>query len=248
MKILVLTANVPDTTAKIKFNAAMTAFDTSGIQWIINPWDELALTRAIELKEKSAGAITQVDVAGVGTKLIEATLRKALAVGADKAFRIDSEAKDAFSVAKQLTQVAKDYDLILAGIDASDYNGSEVGGILAELLDIESISAVSAIEFKNGAFEYTREVDGGGSQTFRIASQTLAIVQKGIAINPRIPAMRGIMMARKKPLRVIPGLEVAPYKANISFAYPEAKTACKMINEDDAKEVIRLLRDEAKAI
>jgi electron transfer flavoprotein beta subunit len=247
MNILVLIANVPDTTSKIKFNGDLSEFDASGIQWIINPWDELALTRAMELKEKSGGSIAQVHVASVGTKDIEATLRKALAVGADKAFRIEAEAKDSFSVAKQLTQIAGDYDLILAGIDSADYNGSAVGGILAELLDIESVSAVSGIELNNGTFEYTREIDGG-TQTIQIEGKALAIVQKGIAINPRIPAMRGIMMARKKPLEVITSLEVNQMGAHKSFAYPEVKAACKMIDEENAEEVIRLLRNEAKAI
>ena len=129
MKILVLISNVPDTTTNIRFTGDNTAFDDSGVQWIINPWDELALTRAVELKE--AGGVDKITVANVGEKSTEATLRKALAVGADDAIRIDTTANDAFYVAAQLAEVAKDYDLILAGIEASDYNGNAVGGILA---------------------------------------------------------------------------------------------------------------------
>lgn len=141
MKILVLIGNVPDTTTKIKFNADNTAFESSGVQWIINPWDELALTRAMELKESDGSTIESIHVANVGASRTEPTLRKALAIGADKAIRIDAEPKDAFFVASQLAPIANDYDLIMAGIEASDYNGSAVGGMLAELLDINSVSA-----------------------------------------------------------------------------------------------------------
>ncbi len=131
MKILVLIGNVPDTTTKIKFNADKTAFDAAGVQWIINPWDELALTRAMELKEAPGSSIESITVANVGRQETEATLRKALAIGADKAIRVDADAQDAFYVANQLAQIAGGFDLIFAGVEASDYNGAAVGGMLA---------------------------------------------------------------------------------------------------------------------
>jgi electron transfer flavoprotein beta subunit len=247
MKILVLIGNVPDTTTKIKFNADKTAFDASGVQWIINPWDELALTRAMELKEAAAGAIETIVVANVGLAQTEPTLRKALAVGADKAIRVDAEPKDAYFVASQLAAVAQGYDLILAGIEAADYNGSAVGGMLAELLDINSVSAVSGIQLENGGLFISREIDGG-SQKLSCPTPLLAIVQKGIAKEPRIPAMRGIMMARSKPLEVVAAATADPSTAIQAFELPQAKAACKMVKEEDAKEVIRLLREEAKAL
>jgi len=148
MKILVLISNVPDTTTKIRFVDDNKAFDTSGVQWIINPWDELALTRAVELKE--AGEVEKITVANVGRSITEPTLRKALAVGADDAIRIDADPKDAFYVASQLAQIAKDYDVIMVGIEASDYNGSAVGGMLAELIDYNSVSSVSGMNIENG--------------------------------------------------------------------------------------------------
>jgi electron transfer flavoprotein beta subunit len=246
MKILVLIGNVPDTTTKIKFNADKTAFDDTGVQWIINPWDELALTRAIELKEANAAAIETVVVANVGLAQTEPTLRKALAVGADKAIRIDAKPGDAYFVAFQLAQVARDYDLILAGIEASDYNGSAVGGMLAELLDINSVSAVSGIQLENGNLKINREIDGG-SQQLACSTPLLAIVQKGIAKEPRIPAMRGIMMARSKPLEVVPVADADVLTSIESFELPPAKAACKLVAEDDVKQLVRLLRDEAKA-
>ncbi|MAZ94354.1 MAG: electron transfer flavoprotein subunit alpha [Lentimicrobiaceae bacterium] len=245
MKILVLISNVPDTTTKIRFTGNNTAFDDSGVQWIINPWDELALTRALELKE--AGGVDKITVANVGEKSTEATLRKALAVGADDAIRINTTANDAFYVATQLAEVAKDYELILAGIEASDYNGNAVGGMLAEMLDYNSVSAVSGIDLDGSDFKVTREVDGG-YQVVSIGGPLLAIVQKGIAKEPRIPAMRGIMMARKKPLNINEPVEGIDKTQIIKFELPPPKAACKLIDEENAKEVITLLHEEAKVL
>jgi len=245
MKILVLISNVPDTTTKIRFSGDNTTFDNTGVQWIINPWDELALTRAMELKE--AGGIEKITVANVGAKTTEPTLRKALAVGADDAIRIDADAKDAFYVAKQLAEVAGDFDIVLAGIEASDYNGSAVGGMLAELLDYNSVSAVSGLNIENGELIVNREIDGG-SQVLTIATPVVCIVQKGIAKEPRIPAMRGIMMARKKPLVVKEAIEANELTSFENFDLPPAKAACKMIEEENAKELITLLHEEAKVL
>ncbi len=245
MKVLVLISNVPDTTTKIRFTGDNTAFDETGVQWIINPWDELALTKAVELKE--AGAVSAITVANVGTTATEPTLRKALAVGADNAIRVDAEAKDAFAVATQLAAVAKDFDLILAGIEASDYNGNAVGGMLAELLDFNSVSSVSGLHIEGGALQVKRDIDGG-SQMLKLSTPAVAIVQKGIAKEPRIPAMRGIMMARKKPLTVVPPVEDYQRTAYVNYELPPAKAACKMVDEENAKEIITLLHEEAKVL
>lgn len=245
MKVLVLISNVPDTTTKIRFTGDNTAFDANGVQWIINPWDELALTRAVELKE--AGAVEKISVANVGGKLTEATLRKALAVGADDAFRVDAEPTDGLFVAKQLTQIAKEYDIILAGIEASDYNGSAVGGMLAELLEFNSVSAVSGLNIEGGELIINREIDGG-SQVLTVASPVVLIVQKGIAKEPRIPAMRGIMMARKKPLNVVPAVDGGNKSKFVNYEMPPPKAACKMVDEDSAKEIIAMLHEEAKVL
>jgi len=245
MKILVLISNVPDTTTKIRFTGDNTAFDDAGVQWIINPWDELALTRAVEMKE--AGAVEKITVANVGTKITEATLRKALAVGADDAIRIDTEPKEAFYVARQLAAVAGEYDIILAGIEASDYNGSAVGGMLAELLDFNSVSAVSGVNIENGTVTVNREIDGG-SHVLEVNTPVVLIVQKGIAKEPRIPAMRGIMMARKKPLNVFAPVEAEARTTFLNYELPPPKAACKMVDEENAKELITLLHEEAKVL
>ncbi len=205
MKLLVCISNVPDTTTKVRFVNDNTAFDTNGVQWIINPWDELALTRAMELREETSSGIEKVTVITVGPAAAEPTLRKALAIGADDAIRVDAEGADAYLVASQIAEVVKkdDYDIILNGIESSDYNSSAVGGMLAELLDRPSISAVSSLRLENGGIVINREIDGGKEEV-GIPVPFVAIVQKGIAKEPRIPAMRGIMMARKKPLQVVP--------------------------------------------
>jgi electron transfer flavoprotein beta subunit len=245
MKFLVLISNVPDTTTKIRFVDDNKAFDTTGVQWIINPWDELALTRAVELKE--AGGIESITVANVGENITESTLRKALAVGADDAVRIDAKPKDAFYVATQLAQIAKDYDVIMAGNEASDYNGSAVGGMLAEILGFNSVAAVSGMDIVDGKLTLTREIDGG-QQKIEVDTPVVTIVQKGIAIDPRIPAMRGIMMARKKPLTVVPPVEVVEKTEYVGFELPPPKAACKLVEEDNVAELIRLLQEEAKVL
>ncbi|NOY51721.1 MAG: electron transfer flavoprotein subunit beta/FixA family protein [Chlorobi bacterium] len=245
MKILVLISNVPDTTTKVRFTGDNTSFDDAGVQWIINPWDELALTRAMELKE--AGGVDKITVANVGEKTTEPTLRKALAVGADDAIRVDVPARDAYFVARQLAEVAKDYDLILAGIEASDYNGNAVGGMLAEMLDFNSVSAVSGISIDGDKFTVNREIDGG-SQLLSITGPLVAIVQKGIAKEPRIPAMRGIMMARKKPLNVVAAVDAHEKTSYVNYELPAPKAACKMVDEENAKELITLLHEEAKVL
>src|SRR5210317_685 len=204
MKILICISNVPDTTTKIRFVNDNTAFDTNGVQWIINPWDELALTRALELKEATGGAIETVSVISVGPVGAEPTIRKALAIGADDAMRVNAEPTDAYGVACQISEAIKDkgYDMIITGIESADYNGAAVGGMLAEFLGMPSVSSVSTINIENGNIALKREIDGG---TEVVATQTpfVAIIQKGIALEPRIPSMRGIMMARKKPLTVL---------------------------------------------
>jgi len=249
MKILICISNVPDTTTKVRFNAENTAFDAAGVQWIINPWDELALTRALELKEASGGAIEKITVLNLGGKETEPTIRKALAIGADDAIRINGEPKDAYYVAQQISNVIKDnpYDVILCGIESSDYNGSMVGGMVAEFLEVPSVSSVSSLNIDGGAVSVNREIDGG-KETLSVELPFVAIVQKGIALEPRIPSMRGIMMARKKPLNVVEATEGEALTEQVSYELPPSKAACKMVAEDNVKELVDLLHNEAKAI
>ena len=249
MRILVCISNVPDTTTKVKFLNNSTTVDDAGVQWIINPWDELALTRAMELKEDASNAVSSVTVVTVGSAGADPTLRKALAIGADDAIRVDVEAADAHFVASQLASVAKsgEFDIILCGIESSDYNGSAVGGMLSEMLDIPSVSAISTLQFENGDVVITRDIDGG-KEVVSVPAPFVGVVQKGIAKEPRIAAMRGIMMARKKPLQVVPVVDAESLTEYQEYVMPEPKAPCKIVEADNVKELVNLLQNEAKAL
>jgi electron transfer flavoprotein beta subunit len=249
MKILICLSNVPDTTTKAKFVNENKAFDTAGVQWIINPWDELALTRALELKANAANGIQKVTVITVGKTDAEPTIRKALAIGADDAVRIDAEPKDAYFVAAQIAEYVKSnpYEIIINGIESSDYNGSAVGGMVAEFLNIPSVSAVSSLEVANGEVKITREIDGG-KEVVKSQIPVLLVVQKGIAKEPMIAAMRGIMMAKTKPLAVVAPQAIDAFTEIVSFELPKPKPPCKMIDAENVKELVNLLQNEAKVI
>lgn len=249
MKILICISNVPDTTTKFKLTADSKNVDTTGVQWIINPWDELALTRAVELKETTGSIISSIIVATVGTPETESTLRKALAIGADKAYRVDAKPLDAWFVANQLVQLVQKEkpDVIFTGVESSDFNGSAVGGMLAEFLNYNSISAITSFNIENGGVVVTREIDGGQEQLIPDLPM-IAVVQKGIAFEPKIPAMRGIMMARQKPLEVIPQIDIQPIVTSENYELPKSKAACKLVDPEKASELIQLLHTEAKII
>ncbi|TAL64295.1 MAG: electron transfer flavoprotein beta subunit/FixA family protein [Bacteroidetes bacterium] len=249
MKILVCISNVPDTTTKIKFTEGNTSIDTSGIQWVINPWDELSLTRALELKDDTANGIKSVTVIHVGPVSSEPVIRKALAIGADDAIRVNAESGDGWFVAAQIADVAKkeQFDIIMCGIESSDYNGSVVGGMISEFLGIPSVSAVSGLKIENGLPVLTRDIDGG-KENITISFPFVAVVQKGIAKEPRIAAMRGIMQARTKPVRLVEPLVVEPLTQIVVFEKPATRAACKYIDAENPALLIDLLQNEAKVI
>ena len=249
MKILVCISNVPDTTTKIKFQEGSTSIDTTGIQWVINPWDELSLTRALELKDDSSSGVKSVTVAHVGPASSEPVIRKALAIGADDGVRVNLIAQDAYSVAAQLAEVVRKegFDIILCGIESSDFNGSAVGGMLAEFLDIPSVSSVSGLKFENGSPVLTREIDGGRERV-SVPVPFAAIVQKGIAKEPRIASMRGIMTARTKPVRVYEPVASESLTEISGFEKPVPRTACRYVDAEDPARLIELLQNEAKVI
>jgi electron transfer flavoprotein beta subunit len=249
MNILICISSVPDTTTKIRFTADNKAFNAAGVQWIINPWDELALTCALQLKEEPTGGIEKITVITVGSALTEPTLRKALAIGADEAIRVNAEAADAYYVASQIAEVIRTepYDIILCGIESSDYNGSMVGGMVSEMLGIPSVSAVSALHVHHDQVSVNREIDGG-KETLTVQVPFVAIVQKGIAIEPRIPSMRGIMMARQKPLKVVEPVAAEAMTDYVGYHLPPPKAKCKMVDAENVKELVNLLHNEAKVI
>jgi electron transfer flavoprotein beta subunit len=209
----------------------------------------LSLTRALELKDDATSGIKSVTVVHVGTATSEPTIRKALAIGADDAIRVNAESSDAWFVAAQIAEVVKkeQFDIIMCGIESSDYNGSVVGGMISEFLGIPSVSAVSGIKIENGQLIMTREIDGG-KEIVTAPVPFVAIVQKGIAKEPRIAAMRGIMMARSKPVKLVDPLAVEPLTQIVVFEKPSPRAACKYIDADNPAQLIDLLQNEAKII
>jgi len=248
MKILVCISHVPDTTSKINFTDNNTQFDTNGVQFVINPNDEFGLTRAMWFKEKQGAT---VDVINVGGPETEATLRKALAIGADNAIRVNTPATDGFQVAKQLANVAKDgaYDLVIAGRESIDYNGGMVPGMLAALLQANFVNTCISLEIDGENATAIREIDGG-KETVTAKLPLVIGGQKGLVEESdlRIPNMRGIMMARKKPLNVVEPVDVAVQTAVEKFEKPAPRGAVKLIDPDNLDELIELLHSEAKVI
>ena len=248
MKILVCISHVPDTTSKINFTNGDTEFDTSGVQFVINPNDEFGLTKAVILKEQNGATVTVVNVGGTDA---EATLRKALAIGADEAIRVNANPTDGMFVAKQLAEVAKQgsYDLIIAGKESLDYNGGMVPGMLSALLGYNFVNSCTGLEVDGNNAKVIREIDGGKE----ILSTSLPLIvggQKGLVEEKdlRIPNMRGIMMARSKALTVVePTSDVAATKA-VKFEKPAPKSAVKLVAADNLDELVNLLHNEAKVI
>ncbi|WP_372752365.1 electron transfer flavoprotein beta subunit/FixA family protein [Mariniflexile sp.] len=248
MKILVCISHVPDTTSKINFTEGDSKFDTNGVQFVINPNDEFGLTRAMWFKEKQAANVTVVNVGGAET---EPTLRKALAIGADAAIRINTMPNDGFSVAKQLANVVKDggYDLVIAGRESIDYNGGMVPGMIAGLTNANFVNNCIGLEIDGTTVKAVREIDGGKETV----STTLPLViggQKGLVEESelRIPNMRGIMMARQKPLTVVEPIEANTETSSVKFEKPAPKGAVKLVSPDNLDELISLLHNEAKVI
>ncbi|MCL8009193.1 electron transfer flavoprotein subunit beta/FixA family protein [Gelidibacter japonicus] len=248
MKILVCISHVPDTTSKINFTDDNTKLDTNGMQFVINPNDEFGLTRAMWFKEKQGAT---VDVINVGGPETEPTLRKALAIGADSAIRVNTPATDGFAVAKQLANVVKDggYDLVIAGRESIDYNGGMVPGMLAELIDANFVTNCISLEVEGTKAKAVREIDGG-KETVSTSLPLVIGGQKGLVEESdlRIPNMRGIMQARQKPLNVVEPVEATKETTTVKFEKPEPRGAVKMVSPDNLDELVNLLHNEAKVI
>ena len=247
MKILVCISSVPDTTSKISFKDSST-FNTDGIQFIINPNDEFGLTKALHIKEAGAATITVINVGLADT---EPVIRKALAIGADDAIRVNAQPTDAFFVATEISAIAKqnNYDIIFAGKESIDYNGGMVAAMLGEMLSIPSYTPCVGMELQGTAVTVECLVDGGKE----VQTSKLPVVvgsQKGLVEEKdlRIPNMRGIMSARTKPLQVVQPSTSAHHELYKGFELPAPKAGCKMVSKDDVKELVNLLHKEAKVI
>ncbi|MCO6500805.1 MAG: electron transfer flavoprotein subunit beta/FixA family protein [Vicingus serpentipes] len=246
MKILVCISKAPDTTAKITFTENNTKFNENGVQFIVNPYDEwYALVRGLELKEANGGTVT---VLNVGKADNDPVIRKALAIGADDAVRIDADTVDALYVAKQIANYAKSegYDMVLCGKETIDYNGSQVAGMVAELMNAPYVSLASKLDVNGNTATIEREIEGG-VEVVEVATPFVLSAAKGMA-EARIPNMRGIMAARSKPLNVVAAIDASNSTVVKGFSLPPAKSGCKMIDADNVAELVNLLHNEAKVI
>ena len=246
MKILVCISKSPDTTSKIAFTNGNTQFDENGVQYIVNPYDEwYALVRGLELKETLGGNVT---IIMVGTAADEAVMRKALAIGADDAVRIDADPKDAYFTAEQIATYAKanGFDLVLTGKETINYNGSQVGGMIAEALDLPFVSLATKLDVNGSTVRMEQDIVGG----VQVVEANLPLVvscAKGMA-EQRIPNMRGIMAARTKPLQVVPATATEGFTSYVEYGMPPAKSAVKLIDPANMDELVSLLHNEAKVI
>ncbi|MES2734008.1 MAG: electron transfer flavoprotein subunit beta/FixA family protein [Bacteroidota bacterium] len=245
MKILVCITQVPDTTTKITFTDNNTKFNKAGVQFITGPYDDYALSRAVELKEALGGTITVLNVGEADT---EPTIRKCLAIGADDAIRVNADPIDSWFVAVQIAEIAKqnNYDLILMGRESIDYNGGQVHGLVGELLGIPSLSPVMKLDIEGNKAKLSREIEGG-KEYLEVNLPIVAGCQEPIA-EWKIPNMRGIMSARTKPLLVVQPVAVDTFTTVDQYELPAPKGACKMIPADEAEKLISLLRTEAKVL
>ncbi|HEX8268388.1 MAG TPA: electron transfer flavoprotein subunit beta/FixA family protein [Flavobacterium sp.] len=248
MKILVCISHVPDTTSKINFSNGDSEFDTNGVQFVINANDEFGLTKAIHFQEQQGATVTVVNV---GMPDTEPTLRKALAIGANEAIRVNAKPTDGFFVAKQLAEVIKNggYDLIICGKESLDYNGGMVPGMLAGLLGYNFVNSCISLAVDGNSATAAREIDGGKETV----STTLPLIiggQKGLVEEKdlRIPNMRGIMTARTKALAVVEPVAAESNIKTVKFEKPAPKSAVKMYTVDNLDELVSALHSEAKVI
>lgn len=246
MKILVCISKVPDTTARISFKDNDTIFDAEGVQFILNPYDEwYALVKALEIKESQGG---EVVVIHVGDSASDSVIRKALAIGADRAIRIDKAPEDSLDVATQVAAAIgeESFDIIFTGKETIEFNSSEMGSMLAGLLDLPFVSYASEMEMAEGTATIVRDAEGYEERVV-VKAPMVVSASKGLA-EQRIPNMRGIMMAKRKPLDVVPPVDYTPRTSIVSFFKPKGRSTCTFIDADNIEELVRILNEELKVI
>ncbi len=245
MKFLVCISSVPDTTTKITFTEDGKSLNSAGVQFIINPYDELSLTRAIELKEALGGSVTVISVGDIS---IEPNIRKALAIGADDAVRINARPNDGFFVASQIASYAKEkgFGLIFTGRESIDYNGGQICGMLGEILQMPSINLATKVDVNGNTATIEHDIDGG-KEIVEVLTPLVLSAQKDLC-EPRIPNMRGIMTARTKPLEVIEAVSISTNTEVSKHIMPTPKSGCTFIEASHPEQLIDLLHTVSKVI
>jgi electron transfer flavoprotein beta subunit len=244
MNILICISHVPDTTTKIKFKADNSGLDEAGVSFVVNPYDEFALARSLELREQGViPASSQITILSVGPASVEPTIRKALAVGGEKGIRIDLVPNDAFQVAAEIAAYAqgKGFDIIMMGKESIDNNGGQVPGMVAEMLGLPFVSYCTSLNIEGGKAVMTREISGG-SETLAVEGPFVLSAQKGMA-EWRIPNMRGIMQARSKPLEVVAPVTSEVATHNLAYSLPAAKPPTQYIDAADVDQLVKILAD-----
>jgi len=247
MKIAVCIKRVPDSETRVKIAADGKSLDEAGVKFILNPYDEFAVEEALRQKEKAGAG--EVVVIALGPPAAQETIRTALAMGADRGVLLQTQGlhADGLETARALAAELKDneFDLILLGID--DYN-HQVGPMVAELLDLPCVTTVAHLEIAAGKATAEREIEGG-VEVVEFSLPAVLTTDKGLN-EPRYPALKGIMAAKKKPLEVKPTTPGPGALAIVSLTLPPERQAGKIVGEGSAAvaELVRLLREEAKVL
>lgn len=255
MNIIACVRQTPDTETVIKINGAANGIELDGVKLVLGPYDEYALEAAAQIKEKSGGEVTAVTVGG--EKAAE-TLRHCLAVGADKAVHInEAGADDALAIATALANQIKKmpHDLVFVSNKGTDSDRGAVGPMVAELLGLPYVGLVTEIEVEGGSATVSRDVEGGAKEKFKVTLPAVLCAQKGVRGEPRYASLPAIMKAKKKPIETVTaeGDLASLRKVQVEkLEYPPARPPGRMVPgesaADKAKELVRLLRSEAKVI
>lgn len=246
MKILVALKQVPDTETKVKVAADGRSLDPTDVKWITSPYDEYALEEAIRLKESKGAEVT---VASLGTDSAKDVLRNALALGADAAVLLKSDASDPLAIASALAAYIKEkgFDLVLAGNKGMGGDNSSVGPMTAELLGWAQANVVVKLEIGEGTFRAEREIEGG-TEVVEGALPALITAQKGLN-EPRYASLKGIMGAKKKTIEELEVSAPAGVTAIAALTLPPARPEGRKLDGDAAAQanaLMGLLKDEAK--
>jgi electron transfer flavoprotein beta subunit len=243
---------VPDTTSKIVIGADGQSIEEAGLKFVPNPYDEYALEEALKLREaEGAGSAGEIVVITVGTDASQETLRTALATGADRAIQLQTAGSaDGLVIARALADELKggNYDLILFGKVAVDDYNHQVGVMTAELLELPCVSAIAKLAISGGTLEAEREIEGG-IETVTASLPAVLTCDKGLN-TPRLPSLKGIMAAKKKPFETKPVSLGTASLTSLGLSLPAERKAGRIVGEgpDAVPELVRLLREEAKVI